>query len=249
MRDCSGDAGERRAGRRRGGSAECPADVANNNGVGRSARGSTDTTSRRRPPPDGQGGARTAILTPHGRSKAGQGIGATRRGEMRHAASGPHESRVRRPNHTSGRGRSAAPEARRSDAAGERTDRRRGDSAGDASRGEAADAHNSRRRGEPAGDASRGEADERRKTEGESVLADVTRRRGDSAGRRAGPRGRGNSTQRPATEVGRYGRFALLAESDGEEQEIPDLVPDLESEEDGTAGFSVPSLTYWMSLL
>ena len=77
----------------------------------------------------------------------------------------------------------------------------------------------------------------------------MTRHRGNSAGRRAGPRGRGNSTQRPATEVGRYGRFAPLAESDGGEQEIPDLVPDLESEEDETAGFSVPSLTYWMSLL
>ena len=131
----------------------------------------------------------------------------------------------------------------------QRTDRRRGDTAGDASRGEAADAHNSRRRGEPAGDASRGEADERRKTEGGSVLADVTRRRGDSAGRRADPRGCGDSTRRPATEVGGYGRFAPLAESDEEEQDIPDLVPDLECEDDGTVGFSMPSLTNWMSLL
>ena len=228
MRNCSGDTGERRAGRRRGESTEYSADVANNDRRRRSARGSANTTGRRRPPPGNEGGAGTRIPTPHGQTTAGQGVGDARRGEARHAASGPHRSRARRPNNTDGRGGTAAAKARRGDAAGEHIDRRRG---------------------EAAGDASRGKADERRKTEGGSVLANVTRRRGDSAGRRAGPHGRGNSTQRPATEVGRYGRFALLAESDGEEQEIPDLVPDLESEEDGTAGFSVPSLTYWMSLL
>ena len=77
----------------------------------------------------------------------------------------------------------------------------------------------------------------------------MTRRCGDSANRRADPRGCGNSTQRPITKVGRYRRFALLAESDKDEKEISDLVPDLECEEDEIAGFSVPSLACYMSLL
>ena len=55
------------------------------------------------------------------------------------------------------------------------------------------------------------------------------------------------NAQRPATKVVRYRRFEPLAESDKEEEEIPDLVPDLERNEDKAAGFSLPGLAYLTS--
>ena len=124
MTDCSGDADERRAGRQRGGSTEDSAGVANNNGERRSARGSADAASRRRPLAGKKGGAATAIMPSRGQKKMGWSVGDTRHGKARHAASGPHRSCARQLNNTRGRGGSVTAKARQGNTVGKRINRR-----------------------------------------------------------------------------------------------------------------------------